>query len=237
MSRTEPDPIRRFPRTYRLQAEDTVVSRGQVGEGQVAGAGERTDADLIRSCLAGGGQDRRASSLDAGPADDAFAILVERYQKRAFWIAFHVLGRVEESRDVAQDAFVRVYKNLDRFDFSRSFYTWLYRIVMNLAIDSLRKIQSQKSVAMEEGMDPPAVDGVPSDPIEGAERKRLVHRVIAKLPPRFKTVLILRDIEGMSCKEIVPIMKISHATVRWRLHRARQMFKEHWQRITRDWSE
>ena len=216
--------VRRFSRKSRIPPEAALVApeRGVVSS-------SASDAELIRACLR---QDQ-----------DAFALLVERYQKRAFWVAFHVLGRVEESRDTVQEAFVRVYRSLDKFDFSKSFYTWLYRIVMNLAIDALRKLQSARAVEMEDGAEL-ATDGdlrrpeaaAPGQPLEGEEQRQLVREVIAKLPPRFRSVIVLRDLEGLSCREIVPVLKVSHATVRWRLHRARQMFKEHWLRLTRRWS-
>jgi RNA polymerase sigma-70 factor (ECF subfamily) len=90
---------------------------------------------------------------------------------------------------------------------------------MNLAIDALRKIQASRAVEMEDASEMPADQAPPSDPVEGEERMRLVREVVSKLPPRFRTVLVLRDLEGLSCREIVPIMRISHATVRWRLHR------------------
>src|SRR5262245_5223468 len=77
---------------------------------QMAAAADLADAELVRRAL----QDDQ----------DAFAALVARYQKRTFWVAFHVLGRVEEARDVAQEAFVRLYRSLGRYDFARSFYTW-----------------------------------------------------------------------------------------------------------------
>src|SRR5262245_35736752 len=79
-----------------------------------------SDAELVRRTLAG--------------QQDPFAALVARYQKRAFWIAYHVVGRVEDARDVAQESFVRLFRSLAKYDFARSFYTWFYRIVMNLAI-------------------------------------------------------------------------------------------------------
>lgn len=205
----------RLSRTYRVREDETVA-------GPAATPAGVSDAELIRASLAGD--------------QDAFAGLVDRYQKRAFWIAFHVVGRVEESRDVVQEAFVRVYRSLEKFDFSKSFYTWLYRIVMNLAIDALRKLQSSRSVEMEDAESlPSALDG-PSTSMEDDERRNLVRATIEKLPPKFRQVIVLRDIQGLSCKEIVPIIKTSHATVRWRLHRARQLFREHWLRVTRKWS-
>src|SRR5262245_43939719 len=95
-----------------------------------------SDAELVRRTLTG--------------QQDPFAALVARYQKRAFWIAFHVVGRVEDARDVAQESFVRLFKSLASYDFSRSFYTWFYRIVMNLAIDCLRKVRSARASSLDD---------------------------------------------------------------------------------------
>ena len=168
---------------------------------------------------------------------ESFESLVARYERKAFWIAFHVIGRVEESRDVVQESFVRVYRSLDRFDFSKNFYTWLYRIVTNLAIDSLRKIRSDKSVAfaVDEDQLPNERDHTPGLRLEGRELAASVRGVLDELSPRFRTILALRDLHGVSCREIAPILGLTHATVRWRLHKARQLFKERWERRTRAW--
>ena len=131
-------------------------------------APEVDDAGLVRRSMAGD--------------QDAFAALVARYQKRAFWIAFHVLGRVEDARDVAQEAFVRLFRSLDRFDFARSFYTWFYRIVMNLAIDHLRKHKSSPATSLEEWQEGlPGGDDDSSAPMQRAEQNQLVWRVLDRL--------------------------------------------------------
>lgn len=183
---------------------------------RLASAPDIDDADLVR----------RAMDRD----QDAFAALVARYQKRAFWIAFHVVGRVEDARDVAQEAFVRLFRSLDRYDFARSFYTWFYRIVMNLAIDHLRKHKG-RTTSLDEfqgGLPDGGADS--SAPMQQAEQNHQVWRVLDKLDSKFRAVLVLRDIHGLSCREIAPILRITHATVRWRLHRGRQVFKEQWER-------
>ncbi|MCA8950965.1 MAG: sigma-70 family RNA polymerase sigma factor [Planctomycetes bacterium] len=189
----------------------------------LAAAGDVSDAELVRRTLAG--------------QEDAFAALVARYQKRAFWIAFHVLGRVEDARDVAQEAFVRLFRSLLRYDWSRSFYTWFYRIVMNLAIDSLRKQRSARAKNLDDHLgalpDEREVDG----PTEFAARERgeQVWSVLDRLDPKFRAVLVLRDIHGLSCREIAPILAITHATARWRLHRGRLHFRDLWERtVERD---
>ena len=184
-----------------------------------APAGDISDTELVRQALEGD--------------EDSFAGLVARYHRRAFWIAYHVLGRSEEARDVVQEAFVRVHRSLHRFDFARNFYTWFYRIVMNLAIDALRKLRTARSVNLEEFGDSFAggEDENPSVPVERQETRSQVWRVLERMDGKFKSVLVLRDIHGMSCREIAPILDVTHATVRWRLHRGRQIFREHWQRL------
>ncbi|MCR9248394.1 MAG: sigma-70 family RNA polymerase sigma factor [bacterium] len=190
---------------------------------ELAGATEISDAELVRRTLAG--------------QEDPFAALVARYQKRAFWIAFHVLGRVEDARDVAQEAFVRLFRSLERYDWSRSFYTWFYRIVMNLAIDSLRKRKSARGKNLEDhlGALPDAREHDGHACLEARERDEQVWQVLDQLDPKFRAVLVLRDIHGLSCREIAPILKVTHATARWRLHRGRIYFRELWERsIERD---
>ena len=185
---------------------------------ELASSAAVSDAELVRRTLAG--------------QQDPFAALVARYQKRAFWIAFHVVGRVEDSRDVVQEAFVRLFRSLDKYDFSRSFYTWFYRIVMNLAIDSLRKLRCARASSLEDlafALRDDRESGG-SSPMELQEQHGQVWAVLDKLDTKFRAVLVLRDIHGLSCREIAPILRITHATARWRLHRGRQMFREHWER-------
>jgi RNA polymerase sigma-70 factor (ECF subfamily) len=178
-----------------------------------------SDAELVRRILDGG--------------EEAFAQLVARYHRRAFWIAYHVLGRPEDARDVVQESFVRVYKSLHRFDFGRNFYTWFYRIVTNLAIDALRKVRSARSVALGDLREPEDGGERPSAPAEREETRGRVWTVLDRLDAKFKAVLVLRDIHGMSCREIAPVLNVTHATVRWRLHRGRQIFREQWDRLRR----
>jgi len=182
---------------------------------------EVLDAELVQAALDGD--------------FDAFGSLVARYERKAFWMAFHILGQVEESRDVVQEAFVRVYRSLDRFDFSRNFYTWLYRIVTNLAIDSLRKLRANKSVNVETLDDRPDLEAetAPSDRLEGRELALDVRRVLDRMPARFRTILALRDLHGISCREMAPILGLTYAAVRWRLHKARQLFRDRWVRESR----
>ena len=224
----------RFPSSDRLPSESSFrgsaagSSSGHAPLGLVSGLPEAvaelaaapgiSDAELVRRTLAG--------------QQDPFAALVARYQKRAFWIAFHVVGRVEDARDVTQEAFVRLFRSLAKYDFDRAFYTWFYRIVMNLAIDHLRKIRSGAASSLEDipGGLPDGREAAASAPIELQEQHGQVWAILETLDPKFRAVLVLRDIHGLSCREIAPILRITHATTRWRLHRGRQVFREHWER-------
>lgn len=187
----------------------------------LAAAAHVSDAELVRRTLAG--------------QHDPFAALVARYQKRAFWIAFHVLGSNEDARDVTQEAFVRLFRSLERYDFTRSFYTWFYRIVMNLAIDLLRKHRSAPARPIEELLPslPDEREAQGDRTLERNEQDAMVWRVLEHLDTKFRAVLVLRDIHGLSCREIAPILRVTHATARWRLHRGRQLFRDHWERLER----
>ncbi len=171
---------------------------------------------------------------------DAFAGLVRRYEERAWWAAYHLLGDGEEARDIAQEAFLRAYRALARFDFGMSFYTWLYRIVVNLSIDALRKRSRMRPVNLDDipgGLAAPPGEEKPGDRIEYQETAVRVREVLKKLPEKYRTVMSLRELDNLSCKEIAAIVHSTHATVRWRLHIARRMFKEHWERMERTRSE
>ena len=229
-----------MPIPRRIRPDDDLPSpHGRRGASGCRGAGAASAADQER-------HERHA--LNESPSNeaddvaivrrvlegdpDAFGDLVQRYSRRAFWIAYHVLGSVEDSRDVVQESFLRLHRSLDRYDFARSFYTWFYRIVMNLAIDALRKRRSARATAVEDFDGEVAPGETPSLAIERDEDRALVWRVLDALDPKFRAVLVLRDIHGLSSREIAPVLGVTHVTARWRLHRGRQLFRDEWQRIT-----
>ncbi|HVS20050.1 MAG TPA: sigma-70 family RNA polymerase sigma factor [Planctomycetota bacterium] len=171
----------------------------------------------------------------------AFESLVQRHQGRAFRVARNLVPSDEDARDLAQEAFLRVFRNLDRFDFQYPFTTWLNRIVTNLAIDHLRR---RRPTARGAGGDvddeapalPEAVDEsepAPGRRLEAEETAQRVRDCIDSLAPHFQSVLTLRELEGLSCLEIADIVGATHVTVRWRLHRGRKLFAEEWQRRER----
>lgn len=178
---------------------------------------------------------RRAQSGD----EQAFGALVERHQRRAYRVARNLVPTDEDAQDLAQEAFLRVFKSLDRFDFGHEFTTWLYRIVTNLCIDFLRKRRSAYSVSQGIDDDEGPMDledekqAAPSDRVEALETAAEVDAVLQTLAPHFQSVLTLREIEGLSCPEIAEIVGATHVTVRWRLHRGRKLFQEEWERRAR----
>ncbi len=184
-----------------------------------------SDHDLIREAQRG--------------AELAFGELVRRYEARAWRVARNMLPNDDDARDLVQDAFLRVFRSLDRFDFAHEFGTWLYRIVTNLAIDQLRKRRPHASSGArdDDGMtqfdipDPNAP--APSRRVEAIETAVRVRTCLASLAPHFQSVLVLREIEGLGCPEIAEIVGATHVTVRWRLHRGRKLFQEEWERRER----
>jgi RNA polymerase sigma-70 factor (ECF subfamily) len=175
---------------------------------------ETDDATLIRRVLAG----------DV----DAYEGVVRRYQDRLYWSAYKLLGNHHDATDVAQEAFIRAYRRIDRFDLKRRFYTWIYRIGYNLAVDRMR----ERARAGRSPLSPDFVDGgdAPDANLLGEEIRRDVRETLDELPARYRALLILRDVEGQSGKAISVETGVGHATVRWRIHRARKLFREAWER-------
>jgi len=171
--------------------------------------------------------------------EEAFAWLVRTFEVRAFRVARGLIANEEDARDVAQEAFMRVFRSLERFDFGYAFSTWLHRIVTNLAIDHLRKRRIVAKGGLLEGdeaQEPELVDHRVEDPSAGIEREETVgevHRCLEALAPHFQSVLVLRELEGLSCAEIAEIVGATNVTVRWRLHRGRKLFQEEWERRER----
>ena len=161
---------------------------------------------------------------------DAFGRLVQSYERKVYWVAYSLVGDKEDAADLSQEAFLRVFRSLDRFQTQYNFYTWLYRIVVNLAIDHLRKRGKQQSVSLEEFATDVTEDVPVEMPSDVAERRARIAATLDAMPPKYKTVLVLRDIHDLSCEDIGKIIHCTNATTRWRLHKARELFREIWER-------
>jgi RNA polymerase sigma-70 factor (ECF subfamily) len=170
---------------------------------------------------------------------DAFRVLVERYQERAYRLALRVLRDEEAARDVVQEGFLKVYRSLDRFEGRSSFYTWLYRVMMNLCLDAKRRDRSDRQVEWDDGApveaDPGSADAASplyqerSGPVGALERSELrgfVARAIEQLPDDARQTLLLREVEGLSYAEIAECLDVPKGTVMSRLHHARRRVRE-----------
>lgn len=180
----------------------------------------------------GGLLDEELFALSCAGEKEAFRLLVERYEERAIHTARAVVGNLETAREVAQEAFLKVYAHRESFDLKRRFSSWFYRILRNLAVDRVRRQASGTPGAAAELIgDWSGDERGPVAEASRRERLRAVHRVLADLPAKFREVLVLRDLEGLGCGEIAGRIGINSGTVRWRLHHARKLFRQHWERL------
>jgi RNA polymerase sigma-70 factor (ECF subfamily) len=165
--------------------------------------------------------------LDGNSA--AFGQLVTRYQDRLYNTLVHVVGSAETAHDVAQDAFVQAYVKLESFQRSSAFYTWLYRIAVNLAISCRRREKPMASVehAREAlGHEPVDAADPPEARLERNERACQVRQALATLSDEHRTILILREVDGSSYEQIAEILDLPIGTIRSRLHRARLQLRD-----------
>lgn len=159
---------------------------------------------------------------------DCFEELIKEYQQFAYNIALKMTRNAEDAKDLTQEAFVKVYKNMNKYREDSKFSTWLYRIVVNTCKDFLRK---KKDVALGEDEDYileiPQTD-IDADPVSSYERSEVqqyIKHAIDELPEPFKTTFILCDVNGMSYAEIADIQDVALGTVRSRIHRARMQMR------------
>lgn len=165
--------------------------------------------------------------------DDAFAVLVTRYERKLVRVLTRLVRDDELGRDLAQETFWRVYSRLDRFDTARRFGPGLFRVGVNLGLDWLRR--NAGAAASPVSIDRPGAGGLTfdladPDPRLRADLTQEVQFVIERIPATYRTILVLRDLEGFSSAEVASIVDRREATVRWRLARAREMFRDHWER-------
>ena len=163
---------------------------------------------------------------------DAFRTLFERYHRRAYALAFGVVRHQDDALDIVQDAFIKAHKYLDKFEGNSSFYTWLYRIVMNLAIDHLRKHRRVKPVELDEqhfdeaaGDDsllPKILGGNPGRALMDKQIRARIDQALGELSDNHRAVLIMRELEGMSYEEMAQAMGCSKGTIMSRLFHARK---------------
>jgi RNA polymerase sigma-70 factor (ECF subfamily) len=165
----------------------------------------------------------------------AFDDLVRKHQDRIFNLCYWLLGDYQEANDCAQDTFIKIFRNLVKFRFESTFLTWAHRIAVNTCKNRLKSFHYRFSRKLarrdNSGRSPGSVDaiadetGSPEMALEKKERRYLIRRAINALPAEKKTVVVLRDIQGLSYEEIVKITGLKPGTLKSKLARARQDLK------------
>lgn len=166
---------------------------------------------------------------------EAFEQLIAAYQKKVFNIALRMIGNYDDASELAQEVFIRIFKSLKSFKEESQFSTWIYKIATNVCLDELRKRKNKNLVSLDEDIkyDDSEIkrqveDNRPTPDVtaEKNEIRRIVHEAIGALSDDYKTVIIMRDIQGFSYEEIAKIIKCPEGTVKSRINRARQALRE-----------
>jgi len=165
----------------------------------------------------------------------AFEQLVKRYDRNIFRIAQHITQNREDAEDVVQDAFLKAYENLEQFQGNSKFYTWLVRIAVNESLMKLRRRRSDRTVSLDEDIQTEE-DTMPREVADWSpnpeqlykqgELKDILRKTVQGLPSSFRTVFVLRDVEGLSTEETAEALDLSIPAVKSRLLRARLQLRE-----------
>lgn len=166
---------------------------------------------------------------------NAFAELVNRYERKIYRLAKNITRNDEDAEDVLQEAFLKAYSHLDSFKGDSKFYTWIVRIAVNEALMRLRKRKTDRSVSLDEPVElgeetvtrEIAVwEDNPEQQYSQEEWRRILDEAVDTLKPDFRTVFVLRDIEELSTEETAETLGISVPAVKSRLLRARLALRE-----------
>jgi RNA polymerase sigma-70 factor (ECF subfamily) len=165
----------------------------------------------------------------------AFRALFDRYHRRAFAVAFGVVKNQHDALDIMQEAFIKVHKHIGSFHGASSFYTWLYRIVMNLAIDHVRRARKltefddsvRKSDAAADGaLLPHFANENPAKNVARQELSSHIQAALDELPEYHRAVILLREVEGLSYEEMAKILRVPKGTIMSRLFHARRKMQQ-----------
>ena len=152
----------------------------------------------------------------------AFGEIVSRYRNQVASLAYKVVNDYDEAADITQAVFVKMARNIWRYDPRKKFYTWLYRITYNASIDHLRKHRRHRHERLEDFHD--TLESVRSDPEFTYRRHQLkkhIRQATDTLNDKQRSAFVLRDVKGCKVDDVASIMEMPEATVRWYLHRAR----------------
>lgn len=162
---------------------------------------------------------------------ELFSQLVDRYRNQVAGIAYKMVGDYDDAKDITQMVFVKTYYNLERFDTTKRFSTWLYRIAVNASIDYVRKFRKHKFEELDDIKESKEVNiKNPEQLFQLKELKNYVMEAAEKLNEKQRDAFLYKDVKGLGIDEISRIMGMPQATVRWYLHRARKKIRTDLQR-------
>jgi len=162
----------------------------------------------------------------------AFEEIIHRYKDRLVNFVYRYLGQMDEAEDIVQDTFLKVYKNKNAYENIARFSTWIYTIAGNLAKTELRKRKRRRIFSIsklgpdEKEFELPASDKTPEEDAESHFTEKIIQAAIQELPEKFRTVVILRDIQELSYDEISMILGVPLGTVKSRVNRARLKLRD-----------
>ena len=165
--------------------------------------------------------------IDAKKGDlEAFRVLVEHYQTFVYRVAFRLLSNKEDAEDSVQECFVRVWKNLSRFDLNKKFTTWLYRIVTNLCFDRLRSAK-RKDNNIDYNTDLSLIKDKknPDTLLDNKDMLKIIQKLADTLPPKQRIVFVLRDLEDKDINSVAAILKMTQQSVKSNLYFARRFLR------------
>ncbi|WP_301108573.1 RNA polymerase sigma factor SigW [Sporosarcina sp.] len=165
---------------------------------------------------------------------EAFEEIVIHFQHRLYQVCYRMLNNAAEAEDIAQEAFVRAYVNLETYDQKRKFSTWLYRIATNLCIDRIRKKKPDYHLDAEvpgtQGLDMysqiAADQRLPEEEVEKMQMQERIQYEVNRLPDKYRTIIILRYMEDLQLQEIADILEMPLGTVKTRVHRGREALRQ-----------
>jgi RNA polymerase sigma-70 factor (ECF subfamily) len=180
----------------------------------------------------------RLAALARNGDRKAFAEIVKRYEKKIMKLGFRMLNQRQEAEDVAQETFLKVYNNLNRYDMTLKFSTWIYRIATNLCIDHLRRRKEQVSLdafsadsaneSSNRELQAKIADkwSTPENQVILSELQDQVQKAVQQLPDKYRLAIVLRYMQELSLQEISEILDIPLSTVKTRIHRGREVLRK-----------
>ncbi|HEX3748721.1 MAG TPA: RNA polymerase sigma factor [Bryobacteraceae bacterium] len=154
-------------------------------------------------------------------ADDlaAFETIMRQYERLVLVTAYRLLGNMEDAKDVSQEAFLRLYRNMGKASAAQNYQAWLYRVTVNLCHDAGRR--RKPSVAVEDVPELVSPAAGPQESLAGSERQRILQMSLRALSPTERDAVVLRDLEGLSTEEVARALGSSEATVRSQISKGR----------------